>query len=93
MTNKLDEIPAKRSNYFTEKLEQHGTIANGADSNSEQAREIRFAELCDLQEGINYIDTQSTPFYIRDIPMRVTFNLSIYVTCSAFSSFILTTDF
>jgi hypothetical protein len=45
MTNKLDEIQNKLNDYFTEKLEQHGTTAKGVDYNGEQAREIRFAEL------------------------------------------------
>jgi len=45
MTNKLDEIQHKLNNYFTEKLEQHGTTAKGVDYNGEQARDIRFVEL------------------------------------------------
>lgn len=45
MTNKVNEVQAKLSEYFTEKLEQFGATAKGVDYNGEEARAVRFVEL------------------------------------------------
>ena len=41
----IDKIQKQLDEYFTEKLETFGTTAKGVDYNSEQARQVRFAEL------------------------------------------------
>jgi SAM-dependent methyltransferase len=55
----IEETQKKLDEYFTDKLEIHGTTAKGVDYNGQQAQATRFAEL------VRVIDS-SKPFTVTD---------------------------